>query len=54
MIVILHPLQCQTIAEATNANLLAAFAGHVEVLEPPELRVRLRRLAQRIAALNAG
>jgi hypothetical protein len=33
MIVILHPLPCQTIAEATKANLLAAFAGHVEVVQ---------------------
>jgi predicted DNA-binding transcriptional regulator YafY len=36
------------------AEQLLGFAGHVEVLEPPELRVRLRRLAQRIATLNAG
>lgn len=36
------------------AEQLLGFAGHVEVLEPPELRVRLRRLAQRIAMLNAG
>jgi hypothetical protein len=32
MIVILHPLPCQMIAEATKADLLAAFAGHVEVV----------------------
>ncbi|WP_156884049.1 helix-turn-helix transcriptional regulator [Paraburkholderia sp. SOS3] len=36
------------------AEQLLGFAGHVQVLEPPELRVRLRRLAQRIATLNAG
>jgi predicted DNA-binding transcriptional regulator YafY len=36
------------------AEQLLGFAGHVEVLDPPELRSRLRRLAQRIAALNAG
>jgi hypothetical protein len=33
MIVILHPLPCQMIAEATRADLLAAFAGHVEVAQ---------------------
>jgi hypothetical protein len=33
MIVILHPLPCQTIAGATKADLLAAFAGHVEVAQ---------------------
>jgi hypothetical protein len=33
MIVILNPLPCQTIAEVTKADLLAAFAGHVEVVQ---------------------
>lgn len=33
MIVILHPLPCQTIAKATKADLLAAFTGHVEAVE---------------------
>jgi predicted DNA-binding transcriptional regulator YafY len=36
------------------AQQLLGFAMHVEVLEPPELRAKLRSLAQRIAALNAG
>ncbi|CAB3761687.1 helix-turn-helix transcriptional regulator [Paraburkholderia humisilvae] len=36
------------------AEQLLGFADHVEVLDPPELRVRLRRLAHRIATLNAG
>lgn len=36
------------------AEQLLGFAGHVEVLDPPELRARLRRLAQHIATLNAG
>jgi predicted DNA-binding transcriptional regulator YafY len=35
------------------AEQLLGFAEHVEVLEPPELRARLRRLGQRIAKLNA-
>lgn len=33
MIVILHPLPCQMIAEATRTDLLAAFVGHVEVVQ---------------------
>ncbi len=37
-----------------TAEQLLGFAGHVEVLDPPELRLRLRRLAERIAALNAA
>lgn len=36
------------------AEQLLGFAAHVQVLEPPELRARLRRLAQRVAALNAA
>ncbi|HEY3597298.1 MAG TPA: YafY family protein [Paraburkholderia sp.] len=36
------------------AEQLLGFAGHVEVLDPPELRMRLRRLAERIAVLNAA
>jgi hypothetical protein len=33
MIVILHPQPCQMIAEATKTDLLAAFIGHVEVVQ---------------------
>lgn len=33
MIVILNPLPCQTIAEVTKADLLTAFAGHIEVVQ---------------------
>lgn len=33
MIVILHPLSCQTVAETTQADLLTAFTGHVEVVQ---------------------
>lgn len=33
MIVILHPLPSQMIAEATRTDLLAAFVGHVEVVQ---------------------
>jgi predicted DNA-binding transcriptional regulator YafY len=36
------------------AEQLLGFAAHVQVLESPELRARLRRLAQRVAALNAA
>jgi predicted DNA-binding transcriptional regulator YafY len=36
-----------------TAEQLLGFAGHVEVLDPPELRDRLRRLAERIAELNS-
>lgn len=36
------------------AERLLGFAGHVEVLDPPELRDRLRRLGEQIATLNAG
>ncbi|GAB2882935.1 YafY family protein [Paraburkholderia jirisanensis] len=37
-----------------TAQQLLGFAGHVEVLEPAELRAKLRGLAQQIATLNAG
>jgi predicted DNA-binding transcriptional regulator YafY len=36
------------------AEQLLGFAGHVEVLDPPELRERLCELGKRIAALNAA
>lgn len=32
---------------------LLSLGGHVQVLEPPELRERVRQLAERVAALNA-
>ena len=35
MIVILYPSACQKIAETTHADLLTAFAGHVEVANVP-------------------
>lgn len=34
------------------AEQLLSLAGHVQVLEPPELRERLRQLAARVVALN--
>ncbi len=37
-----------------TAEQLLGFAAHVEVLDPPELRERLRKLGEQIAALNAG
>jgi len=36
------------------AEQLLGLAAYVEVLEPPELRERLRQLARRIARLNAA
>jgi predicted DNA-binding transcriptional regulator YafY len=36
------------------AEQLLGFASHVQVLEPPELRERLRTLGEQIAALNAA
>jgi predicted DNA-binding transcriptional regulator YafY len=36
------------------AEQLLGLAGHVEVLDPPELRERLRKLGEQIATLNAG
>jgi hypothetical protein len=33
---------------------LLGLAGHVEVLDPPELREGLRKLGEQIATLNAG
>ncbi|AUT63117.1 helix-turn-helix transcriptional regulator [Paraburkholderia terrae] len=36
------------------AEQLLGLAGHVEVLDPPELRERLRKLGEQIATLNAS
>ena len=38
----------------TAADQLLSLAGHVEVLEPLELRTRLRELALAVATLNGG
>ncbi len=38
----------------TTADQLLSLAGHVEVLEPLELRTRLRELALAVATLNGG